>query len=54
MKSCTAPASTAPSKIHTRPGAKPNWAASVGPTRGPAPAMAAKWWPNSTHLGLAT
>jgi hypothetical protein len=43
VKSCTAPASTAPIKIHTSPGAKPNCAARVGPTRGPAPAIAAKW-----------
>ena len=42
VKSCTAPASTAPIRIQIRPGAKPNWAASVGPTSGPAPAMAAK------------
>src|ERR1700676_5357329 len=42
IKSCTHPATTAPIKIQTKPGAKPNCAANVGPTRGPAPAMAAK------------
>jgi hypothetical protein len=42
MKSCTQPASTAPIKIHKNPGANPNCAASVGPTSGPAPAIAAK------------
>src|SRR5882724_7932032 len=34
---------------HSVPGRKPNCAASTGPTSGPAPAMAAKWWPNNTH-----
>jgi len=42
VKSCTHPASSAPINSHRNPGAKPNCAASVGPTRGPAPAMAAK------------
>ena len=41
--SCTAPAITAPTSIHRKPGKKPNWQASTGPTSGPAPAMAAKW-----------
>ena len=43
VKSCTAPASTTPITSHRVPGRKPNCAASTGPTRGPAPAMAAKW-----------
>jgi len=42
VKSCTHPAITAPISSHRNPGAKPNCAASVGPTRGPAPAIAAK------------
>ena len=54
MKSWTQPQSTAPNTIQKKPGANPNWAARVGPTSGPAPAMAAKWWPNSTHLGEGT
>jgi len=29
------------------PGRNPNWAASVGPTSGPGPAIAAKWWPKT-------
>jgi len=53
-KSCTQPASTAPKRIQMKPGAKPNCAARVGPTSGPAPAMAAKWWPKRTHFGDAT
>ena len=28
--------------------------ASVGPTRGPGPAIAAKWWPNTIHLLVGT
>ncbi len=52
VKSCTAPASTAPATSHTSPGANPNCAASVGPTSGPAPAIAAKWCPNRTHFGV--
>ena len=36
--------------IHSSPGMYPNCAASTGPISGPAPLMAAKWWPNSTHL----
>ncbi len=54
MKSWTQPARTAPNTIQKNPGANPNWAARVGPTSGPAPAMAAKWWPNITHLGEGT
>ena len=54
VKSCTHPQITAPIRIHKNPGANPNCAASVGPISGPAPAIAAKWCPNSTHLGDAT
>ena len=43
VKSCTHPAITAPISNHRNPGANPNCAASVGPTNGPAPAIAAKW-----------
>jgi hypothetical protein len=42
VKSCTAPANTTPITSQIVPGRKPNWAASTGPTSGPAPAMAAK------------
>ncbi len=42
-KSCTAPPSTTPTRIQSAPGRKPNCAASVGPTSGPGPAIAAKW-----------
>ena len=48
MKSWTAPARQTPATSQMSPGAKPNWAASTGPISGPAPVMAAKWWPNST------
>ena len=41
-KSCTQPPSTAPRMIHSVPGKYPNCAASVGPTNGPGPAIAAK------------
>ena len=34
------------------PGQKPNCAASTGPMSGPAPVIAAKWWPKSTHRGV--
>ena len=40
--SWTAPASTEPIKIHKVPGKYPNCAAMTGPTKGPAPAIAAK------------
>ena len=36
------------------PGRKPNWAASTGPSSGPAAAMAAKWWPKTTNLLVFT
>jgi len=45
VKSCTAPPRTTPMTSHSVPGRNPNWAASVGPTSGPAPAIAAKWCP---------
>lgn len=50
--SCTAPAKITPATIHSVPGRYPIWAASTGPTSGPAPAMAAKWWPRSTRLSV--
>ncbi|MNP62212.1 hypothetical protein D3C76_1574700 [compost metagenome] len=53
-KSCTAPASITPTRIQIVPGRKPICAARIGPTSGPAPAMAAKWWPNNTHLLVGT
>ena len=40
-----APATHTPRMIHSVLGRYPIWAASTGPTSGPAPAMAAKWWP---------
>ena len=49
VMSCTAPARQQPATSQMNPGANPNCAASVGPTSGPAPVMAAKWWPKSTH-----
>ena len=48
--SCTQPPKTAPNNIQSVPGKYPNWAASVGPTNGPGPAIAAKWCPNTIHL----
>ena len=54
VKSWTAPPSTTPMTSHSVPGRKPNCAASTGPTSGPAPAMAAKWWPNSTQRFVGT
>ena len=53
-QSCTAPPSVAPTRIHNIPGRKPNCAASTGPTSGPGPAIAAKWWPNTTHRFVFT
>src|SRR5512143_2435172 len=49
IESWTAPQSVQPATSHSRPGAKPNCAASTGPTSGPAPAMAEKWWPKRTQ-----
>ena len=49
-KSWTPPARIAPSSIQISPGAYPNWAASTGPISGPAPEIAAKWWPKRTNL----
>jgi hypothetical protein len=48
-KSWTAPARQQPATIQMNPGAYPNCAASTGPIRGPAPVIAAKWCPKSTH-----
>ena len=42
-KSCTAPANTTPTNNQIVPGKKPICAARIGPTNGPAPAIAAKW-----------
>ena len=42
IESCTAPARQTPATSQINPGAKPNCAASIGPTSGPAPVMAAK------------
>ena len=53
-KSCTAPPRHAPMSSHRKPGRKPNCAASTGPMSGPAPAMAAKWWPKATYLLMGT
>ena len=52
--SCTAPPSVAPTSIQSMPGRKPNCAASTGPTSGPGPAMAAKWWPNTIQRFVRT
>ena len=50
IASWTAPARQTPATSQMKPGAQPNCAASIGPTSGPAPVIAAKWWPKSTHL----
>ena len=50
--SWTAPAKMTPTMIQMVPGRKPIWAASTGPTSGPAPAIAAKWWPNRTRRSV--
>ena len=42
MKSCTAPPRQTPITSHNNPGRNPNWAASTGPIKGPAPEIAAK------------
>ena len=42
VKSCTAPANTTPTTIQIILGKYPICAARIGPTRGPAPAIAAK------------
>ncbi len=52
IMSCTAPARHTPATSHNNPGANPNCAASTGPSSGPGPAIAAKWWPKSTHRGV--
>jgi len=53
-KSCTAPAMTTPQTSHRKPGANPNCTARTGPMSGPAPVMAAKWWPKRTHRCVGT
>jgi hypothetical protein len=53
-KSCTAPPSTTPTMIQSAPGRNPNCAASVGPTSGPGPAMAAKWCPKTIQRLVGT
>ena len=50
--SWTAPAKMTPMMIQIVPGRYPIWAASTGPTSGPAPAIAAKWCPNSTRRSV--
>ena len=50
--SWTAPAKMTPATIQMVPGRYPIWAASTGPTSGPAPAIAAKWWPKSTRRSV--
>ena len=47
--SCTAPARQTPITSQIRPGRYPNCKARTGPISGPAPEIAAKWWPNSTQ-----
>ena len=42
IESCTAPARHTPATSQISPGAHPNCAASIGPTSGPAPVIAAK------------
>ena len=49
-KSWTQPSRTAPSTTQITAGTQPQITASAGPTMGAAPAMEAKWWPNSTYL----
>lgn len=50
--SWTAPMKMTPTTSQIVPGRYPICAASTGPTRGPAPAMAAKWWPNRTRRSV--
>ncbi len=50
--SWTAPAKITPTMIQMVPGRYPICAASTGPTSGPAPAIAAKWWPSSTRRSV--
>ena len=54
LMSCTAPKKMPPSTTHSQTGCHPSASASVGPTRGPAPAMEAKWCPNTTCDRLVT
>ncbi len=53
-KSCTAPPNTTPIRIQSVPGRYPNCAARTGPTSGPGPEIAAKWWPKTIHLFVRT
>ena len=39
---------THPSTTHSTTAPQPKYAAAMGPTIGPAPAIDAKWWPKST------
>jgi hypothetical protein len=52
IMSWTAPAKMTPTMIQSVPGRKPIWAASTGPTSGPAPAIAAKWCPKRTRRSV--
>ena len=54
VMSCTAPASMTPTMIQIVPGKNPICAAKTGPTSGPAPAMAAKWWPKRTRRSIGS
>ncbi len=54
VMSWTAPARMTPTMIQTVPGRNPIWAASTGPTSGPAPAIAAKWCPKSTRRSIGS
>ena len=54
VMSCTAPKKIPPITIHSQTGCHPNARASVGPTIGPAPAMAAKCWAKATCGPLST
>ena len=54
IMSCTAPARMTPTMIQIVPGRYPICAARTGPTSGPAPAIAAKWWPNSTRRSVGS
>jgi len=53
IMSWTHPAKTEPRRIQKKPGPHPYWAAASDRSR-PAPAIAAKWWPKTTHLLVGT
>ena len=54
-KSCTAPKKTAPITIHNNTGSHPNQtAAKIGPTIGPAAAIAEKCCPNKNTFLVGT